>query len=182
LHQLDSADRQEPSLARTTKSTRLKEKLAKLKEEMKRLKALDVDAQGADGSNPLPDEEAATRGHRDGAPRPRLQSHARHQHHGARTADCSDQDVAPAVRMSLLTRFHRSKCTQHVQATITSGTAGLLRSAPQTPTAGGHLATSRFRTAWTLCGHSHRIIARPNPLRSRCPAPVRNSCRPCGFN
>src|ERR1700732_2706282 len=42
LHQLDSADRQEPSLARTTKSTRLKEKIAKLKEEMDRLKALDV--------------------------------------------------------------------------------------------------------------------------------------------
>jgi len=42
LHQLDSADRQEPSLARTTKSTRLKEKIAKLKEEMERLKARDV--------------------------------------------------------------------------------------------------------------------------------------------
>ena len=42
MHQLDSADRQEPSLARTTKSTRLKEKLAKLEEEMQRLKALDV--------------------------------------------------------------------------------------------------------------------------------------------
>src|SRR6058998_3669989 len=42
LHQLDSADRQEPSLARATKSTRLKEKIAKLKEEMERLKALDV--------------------------------------------------------------------------------------------------------------------------------------------
>src|SRR6201985_748669 len=42
LHQLDSADRQEPSLARMTKSTRLKEKIAKLKEEMQRLKALDV--------------------------------------------------------------------------------------------------------------------------------------------
>src|SRR6201984_624764 len=42
LHQLDSADRQEPSLARTTKSTRRKEKLAKLEEEMQRLKALDV--------------------------------------------------------------------------------------------------------------------------------------------
>jgi transposase len=42
LHQLDSADRQEPSLARTTKSTRLKQKIAKLKEEMQRLKALDV--------------------------------------------------------------------------------------------------------------------------------------------
>src|SRR5207248_7307031 len=33
---------QEPSLARTTKSTRLKEKLAKLEEETQRLKALDV--------------------------------------------------------------------------------------------------------------------------------------------
>jgi hypothetical protein len=34
LHQLDSADRQEPSLARTTKTTRLNEKIVKLKEEM----------------------------------------------------------------------------------------------------------------------------------------------------
>ena len=42
LHQLDSADRQEPSLARTTKATRLKEKIAKLKEEMQRLEVLDV--------------------------------------------------------------------------------------------------------------------------------------------
>src|SRR6202008_1753352 len=37
LHQLDSADRQEPSEARETKTTRLKEKMAKLKEEMQRL-------------------------------------------------------------------------------------------------------------------------------------------------
>ena len=42
LHQLDSADRQEPSLARTTKTTRLNEKIAKLKEEMQRLEALEV--------------------------------------------------------------------------------------------------------------------------------------------
>jgi transposase len=42
LHQLDSADRQEPSLARTTKMTRLTEKIAKLKEEMQRLHALEV--------------------------------------------------------------------------------------------------------------------------------------------
>src|ERR1700694_3125310 len=42
LHQLDSADRQEPSLARTTKTTRLKEKIAKLKEEMQRLPALEA--------------------------------------------------------------------------------------------------------------------------------------------
>jgi hypothetical protein len=42
LHQLDSADRQEPSLARTTKTTRLKEKIAKLKEEMQRLETLEA--------------------------------------------------------------------------------------------------------------------------------------------
>ena len=37
LRQLDSADRQGPSEAGTTKTTRLKEKIAKLKEEMRRL-------------------------------------------------------------------------------------------------------------------------------------------------
>ncbi len=42
LHQLDSADRQEPSLARTTKTTRLTEKIVKLKEEMHRILALEV--------------------------------------------------------------------------------------------------------------------------------------------
>jgi len=40
LRQLGSADRQEPSLARTTTMTRLKEKVAKLKEEMQRLSVL----------------------------------------------------------------------------------------------------------------------------------------------
>ncbi len=40
LRQLDSADRQEPSEAREIKTTRLKEKIAKLKEEMQRLHGL----------------------------------------------------------------------------------------------------------------------------------------------
>ena len=40
LSQLDSADRQEPSEARETKTTRLKEKIAKLKVEVKRLHGL----------------------------------------------------------------------------------------------------------------------------------------------
>src|SRR5215470_1793251 len=40
LRQLDSADRQEASETRTTKTTRLKEKIAKLKEEMQRLYGL----------------------------------------------------------------------------------------------------------------------------------------------
>jgi transposase len=42
LHQLDSADRQDPSEARTAKTTRLHEKIAKLKEEMQRLAGLEA--------------------------------------------------------------------------------------------------------------------------------------------
>ena len=43
LQQLDSADRQEPSLARTTKTARLADKIEILKQEMRRLKALEVE-------------------------------------------------------------------------------------------------------------------------------------------
>ncbi len=42
LDPLDSTDRQEPSEARTTKTARLTEKIAKLREEMQRLKALEA--------------------------------------------------------------------------------------------------------------------------------------------
>ena len=45
LHQLDSADRQEPSLAQSMKTTRLREKIERLKEEMARLKALEAKRQ-----------------------------------------------------------------------------------------------------------------------------------------
>jgi len=41
--QLDSADRQEPSVARTMKTARLTDKIAKLKEEMKRLEAVEAE-------------------------------------------------------------------------------------------------------------------------------------------
>ena len=47
LHQLDSADRQEPSAALELRTMRLKEKIAKLKEEMGRLKALDAERQAS---------------------------------------------------------------------------------------------------------------------------------------
>jgi transposase len=43
LHQLDSADRQTPSLAQTMKTTRLKEKIERLKREMARLEALEAE-------------------------------------------------------------------------------------------------------------------------------------------
>ena len=42
LHQLDGADRQEPSAARRMKTTRLREKIVRLGQEMKRLEALDA--------------------------------------------------------------------------------------------------------------------------------------------
>jgi len=45
LHQLDSADRQEPSLAQTMRTTRLQEKIERLKEEMARLEALEAERQ-----------------------------------------------------------------------------------------------------------------------------------------
>ena len=45
LHQLDSADRQEQSLAQTMRTTRLKEKIERLKEEMQRLEVLDAERQ-----------------------------------------------------------------------------------------------------------------------------------------
>jgi transposase len=45
LHQLDSADRQEPSLAQAMKTTRLKEKIERLKEEMARLEMLESQRQ-----------------------------------------------------------------------------------------------------------------------------------------
>jgi hypothetical protein len=44
LQQLDTADRQEPSEALKTKTSHLKEKIAKLKEQMQRLEVLRVDA------------------------------------------------------------------------------------------------------------------------------------------
>jgi transposase len=47
LHQLDSADRQEPSPALAMRTKRLEEKIAKLKEEMGRLNALDAQRQEA---------------------------------------------------------------------------------------------------------------------------------------
>ncbi len=47
LQQLDSADRQEPSAALAMRTTRLKEKIAKLKEEMERLEGLEAQRQEA---------------------------------------------------------------------------------------------------------------------------------------
>ncbi len=59
LQQLDSADRQEPSLARATKTARLKDKIVTLKKEMQRLGKLEARRlQAPDQQISLTDREA----------------------------------------------------------------------------------------------------------------------------
>jgi transposase len=85
LHQLDSADRQEPSLARTTKTQRLHDKIAKLREEMERLGKLERERQAApDQQISLSDPEArsmATSGRGSGMVGYNVQSAVDTEHH-----------------------------------------------------------------------------------------------------
>ena len=65
LNQLDSADRQEPSEAITSRVTRLKEKIGKLKEEVARLKVLETRMlAAADEQVSLTDPDARSMGER----------------------------------------------------------------------------------------------------------------------
>jgi transposase len=85
LHQLDSADRQEPSLARTTKTQRLHDKIAKLREEMARLGKLEAARLAApDRQISLSDPDArsmATSGRGSGLVGYNVQSAVDTQHH-----------------------------------------------------------------------------------------------------
>lgn len=85
LHQLDSADRQEPSTARTTKTERLKDKISKLKEEMQRLEKLEarmLEAPGQQISLTDPDARSmATSGRGSGMVAYNVQSAVDTKHH-----------------------------------------------------------------------------------------------------
>ena len=85
LHQLDSADRQEPSLARTTKTQRLHDKIAKLQEEMARLGKLESERLAApDQQISLSDPDArsmATSGRGSGMVGYNVQSAVDTEHH-----------------------------------------------------------------------------------------------------
>jgi transposase len=85
LHQLDSADRQEPSEALAMRTTRLEEKIAKLKEEMKRLEALEAVRQEAEDQQiSLTDPDArsmATSGRGSGTVGYNVQAAVEREHH-----------------------------------------------------------------------------------------------------
>jgi len=85
LDQLDSADRQEPSEALAMRTTRLKEKIAKLEEEMKRLEALDAQrCETADQQISLTDPDArsmATSGRGSGVVGYNVQAAVDTEHH-----------------------------------------------------------------------------------------------------
>jgi transposase len=85
LDQLDTADRQEPSEALALKVTRLTEKIAKLREEMKRLEALEARRQAApDGQISLSDPDArsmATSGRGSGVVGYNVQAAVETEHH-----------------------------------------------------------------------------------------------------
>jgi hypothetical protein len=85
LHQLDSADRQEPSLARTTKTARLEDKIAKLRQEMERLGKLESERLAApDRQISLSDPDArsmATSGRGSGMVGYNVQSAVDTKHH-----------------------------------------------------------------------------------------------------
>ena len=85
LNQLDSADRQEPSEAITSRVTRLKEKIGKLKEEMARLKALETQMlAAADEQISLTDPDArsmATSGRGSGVVGYNVQAAVETEHH-----------------------------------------------------------------------------------------------------
>jgi transposase len=85
LHQLDSADRQEPSLARTMRTTRLKEKIEGLKEEIGRLEVLDAKrCETADQQISLTDPDArsmATSGRGSGVVGYNVQTAVDTEHH-----------------------------------------------------------------------------------------------------
>jgi len=110
LHQLDSTDRQEPSLANSMKTTRLKEKIAKLAEEMQRLEKLEarmLETPGEQISLTDPDARSmATSGRGSGVVGYNVQTAVDTEHHliVAHDVTMTGNDTSQLERMSKLTK------------------------------------------------------------------------------
>lgn len=110
LHQLDSTDRQDPSLANQMKTIRLKEKIAKLTEEMQRLKKLEarmLETPGEQLSLTDPDARSmATSGRGSGVVGYNVQTAVDTEHHliVAHDVTMTGSDRGQLARMSKLTK------------------------------------------------------------------------------
>lgn len=110
LHQLDSADRQEPSLANQMKTTRLKEKIVTLTKEQQRLKQREaqmLEAPGEQISLTDPDSRSmATSGRGSGVVGYNVQTAVDTKHHliVAHDVTMTGNDTSQLARMSKLTK------------------------------------------------------------------------------
>jgi transposase len=150
LHQLDSSDRQEPSLAQRMRTTRLKEKIAKLREEMGRLKELDAERRETEDQQiSLTDPDArsmATSGRGSGVVGYNVQAAVDTEHHLIVTHEVTNlgNDNAQLARMSKQAKATLGSDSLDVVADILAcDDAGITVTLPKPQTSGSR-AKGRF--------------------------------------
>ena len=153
LKQLDSADRQEPTDAITMRKTRLNEKLDKLREEMRRLKALEKQRlESEDGQISLSDPDArsmATSGRGSGVVGYNVQAAVDTENHliVAHDVVTTGSDREQLSRMSKAAKDALKRETIDVVAASHEASAVVTLPKPQTSGAGaaGRFAKADFR-------------------------------------
>jgi Transposase DDE domain len=125
LQQLDSADRQEPSLARETKTARLKDKIVILKQEMQRLAALEAQMlQTPDQQVSLTDPDArsmATSGRGTGMVGYNVQTAVETRHHLIVAHEVTNTGHDTAQLSSLAKKAKEALQTEHLEVIADRG-------------------------------------------------------------